>query len=243
MSIDDLSHLKTLSFNEGMLDFNICKKGGEYRIGDHLLFYPSVDIYKYSVSETKERFLKHILYDLYEFTFMATDKYQHDYEGEDFDQYKDYYHYLIEIIPGFKLFHFNWLKKTDEYLKVGTLYHGFGRLSNCDNPAIENHSIDSRAIELIRRKGILEKLQINRLWRDCHDFIAPIEEDANVDEDGSRVIAYEDILKSIGYPEDMVKFRKITSKYQDDQTSLESTSQNKNSGVLVERVWKNWTGA
>jgi len=47
MSINDLSHSMTLSFDEGILGFKISKKGGEYRIGDHLLFYPCIDIYQY----------------------------------------------------------------------------------------------------------------------------------------------------------------------------------------------------
>ena len=235
MSINDLSHSMTLSFNEGMLGFKISKKGGEYRIGDRLLFYPCIDIYQYSVSDTSERFLKHILYDLYEFTFIAIDKYQHNLELEDGDheKNKDYYHYLIEVIPGFNVYHFNWLKKTDEYLKINTLYHGFGRLSNCGNAALDNPKIDPKAMKSIRRKGILEKLKINGLWRDCHDYLTPIEEDVNVDAGDCRVISYEDILKSIGYPEDMVKFRRIISKYQEDDTTIESTGQNNETNSLV----------
>lgn len=153
MSINDLSHSMTLSFDEGILGFKISKKGGEYSIGDHFLFYPCIDIYQYSVSDTSERFLKHILYDLYEFTFIAIDKYQHDYEGEEFDQYKDRYHYLIEILPGFNVFHFNWLKKTDEYLKINTLYHGFGRLSTCGNAALDNPKIDPKAMKKYPPQG------------------------------------------------------------------------------------------
>ena len=197
------------------------------------MFYPCIDIYQYSVSDTSERFLKHILYDLYEFTLIAIDKYQHDYEGEEFDQYKDSYNYLIEILHGFNVFHFNWLKKTDEYLKINTLYHCFGRLSTCDNAALDNPKIDPKAMKSIRRKGILEKLKINWLWRDCHDYLTPIEEDVNVDAGDCRVISYEDILKSIGYPEDMVKFLRIISKYQEDDTTIESTGQNNETNSLV----------
>jgi hypothetical protein len=219
----------TLSFNEGILGFKISKKGGEYRIGDHLLFYPCIDIYQYSVSDTSERFLKHILYDLYEFTFIAIDKYQHNLELEDGDheKNKDYYHYLIEVIPGFNVFHFNWLKKTDEYLKINTLYHGFGRLSTCGNAALDNPKIDPELMKRIRCKGILERLQINGLWRDSYELITPIIE--TIDE----AFGYEDILKSIGYPDDMVKFRRIISKYQEDDTTIESTGQNNETNSLV----------
>jgi len=76
-----------------MLDFEIHKKCGEYRIGDDLLFYPSIFIYKYSASDTNERFLKHILYDLYEFTFMVIDKYGHECaDAEEYERRKDIYH-------------------------------------------------------------------------------------------------------------------------------------------------------
>lgn len=62
MSVKNLSHLATISFDEGVLGFKIRKKDGESRIGDRLLFYPSIKIDKYSVSDTNNRFLKHILY-------------------------------------------------------------------------------------------------------------------------------------------------------------------------------------
>lgn len=231
MTVNDLSHLGTLSFHEGMLGFNLRKRDGEYRIGDLLLFHPCINIYKYSVSETNERFLKHILYDIYEFTFIAVDKYEHHGEGEDGKPYKDRYHYLIEVLPGFNVFHFNWPKKADEYIKMNTLYRGYGGLSNCEDPSIYNPKIDPEAMERIRCKGILEKLQINGLWRD-HDINGPLEENT-YDDDDCRVISYDDILRSFGYPEDMVKFRVNSAKYVADQSSLESTAQNKNSDTLV----------
>ena len=225
MSTKDLTkNLGTICFDDGVLGFRLSKKGGEHRIGDHLLFYPCIDIYKYSVSDTNERFLKHILYDLYEFTFMAIDKYEHedDDEDEEYDRKKDVYHYLIEILPGFNVFHFNWLKKTDEYLKINTLYHGFGRLSNYGDPVFDNPDTVPEVMKRIRCEGTLEKIQINEIWRA-----------AGVDDDEVGVIFYEDILEKIGYPGDMLKFRGYVSKYQDDQSSLESTGQNKDSGTLV----------
>ena len=227
MSTKDLSHLGTLSFNEGMLGFKIGKKGGEYRIGDHLLFYPCIDIYKYSASDTNERFLKHIIYDLYEFTFMAIDKYEHDDKEGDLDQDNDRYHYLIEILPGFNVFHFNWLKEADDYLKINTLYHGFGRLDNYGDAALDNPDTAPEVMKRIRCEGILEKIQINGIWRDSYEHVAPIIETLDV------AFGYEDILRSMGDQDDMVKFRGYVSKYQDDQSSLESTGQNKDSDTLV----------
>jgi len=226
MPVKSLSHLGGLPFNEGMLGFEIHMKGGEYRIGDDLLFYPSIYIYKYSASDTNERFLKHILYDLYEFTFMAIDKYGHECaDAEEYERKKDIYHYLIEIMPGFNVFHFNWLKKADEYLKIGTLYRGFGLLSNCGDPSIENPKVDPEAIRRIRCQGVLDKLQINGLWRDCDEYISPREKEALI------AWSYEDVLRNIGYPEDMSKFRAIIPRYQVDDSSLESTGQK--SGTLI----------
>ncbi len=215
MIAKDLSSFKTLSCSDGMLGFELAKKGGEYRIGDHLSFYPSIYIDKYAESDTRERFLRQILYDIYEFTFIPIDQYQHEYGAN---------HYLIETLPGFNMFHFNWIRKTDEYLKVGTLYHGFGRLSNCDNPALYNPNIDPGTMEKIRCYGILERLQVNKIWRDYDYTDDPAISDA---------FSYDDALKRIGYPGDMVEFRRRTSHYHDVQESLESTCQASDSDMLV----------
>jgi hypothetical protein len=59
------------------------------------------------------------------------------------------------------------------------------------------------------------------------ELITPIIE--TIDE----AFGYEDILKSIGYPDDMVKFRRIISKYQEDDTTIESTGQNNETNSLV----------
>lgn len=174
-----------------------------------------------------------ILYDIYEFTFMAIDKYKRACPDEEKDnnQIKDVYHYLIEINQGFNVFNFNWIKKADEYLKINTLYRGFGRLSTCGNVALYNHNIDQEAIKRIQCTGILEKVQINWLLRDGYDYIAP--KDENTDYISGYGYCYDDILHNIGYPEDMLKFQTIISKYQDDDSSFESTGQNKSSHSLV----------
>lgn len=213
MTINALSQIETLSMNDGALGFKLLMKGGEYRIGDRLLFYPCIDIYKYSVSDTNERFLKHILYDLYEFTFIVIDKYELD--DDDHDRKKDCYHYLIETIPGFNVSHFQWLKKTDDYLKINTLYHGFGRLDNYGDSAPDNAT---EVMKQICCEGILEKLQINGIWRDSYEHIAPVIGTIR------DAFGYQDVLKSIGYPGDMLKFQKYVSRYQDEKSSLQSTA-------------------
>jgi hypothetical protein len=99
--------------------------------------------------------------------------------------------------------------------------------------ALENRNIDLKVMKSIRCKGILERLQVNGLWRDCDEYITTTEEDMNVDDDSCGVISYDDILKSIGYPDDMLKFQSIISKYQNDQSSLESTAEAEASDTLV----------
>ncbi len=49
MSYGELSHLGTLFFNDRILGFKLRKKCDESRIGDLLLFYPSIDIDKYTI--------------------------------------------------------------------------------------------------------------------------------------------------------------------------------------------------
>ena len=95
---------------------------------------------------------------------MVIDKYEHDEDDEEKAYYRkrDVYNYLIEIIPGFNVFHFNYLKKNKKYLKINTLYHGFGRFSNCGRDAVhDNPDTTSEIMKRICCKGILEKIQIN----------------------------------------------------------------------------------
>lgn len=207
-----------INFDEGILGFEMRKKGGEYRIGDHINFTPCVDIYKYTLSDTNERFLNHIIFGLYEFSFNVVKKYKHEYEGEYF------YYCLIEIIPGLNFLHFS--LTNDEYLKVGSFYHGFGRLTTSDNASLCN-DYDDKELKNIHRKGILEKIQINRIWKDGIKYITLDPEHTD------DTFSYSDILHCIGFPEEMIKFNGYISQYQDDQTSLESTGQNKDSDTLI----------
>jgi hypothetical protein len=228
MANNELSHLGTLCFDEGILGFKLIKEDGKYGIGDQLLFYPCMSVDQYSISNTKERCLKHILYDIYEFTFKPIAKYQHNDQPEGYYKYKDLNHYLLEVLPGFNVFHFNWTKVHKDYLQIGKLYRGYGRLSTCDNPALYNPKIDAKAIKRIRCKGVLEKIQVNLICKDfgenyCADS-KKVTRDAIYGEKGT--ISYEDALKNIGYPENELKFRVNVSMYKDKCLNLKKTLHN-----------------
>lgn len=234
MSNNDLSHLGTLFFDESMLSFKPIKKDAEYQIGHQFLFYPCMSVDQYSISDTKERFLKHILYDIYEFTFKPIAKYQNNDQPEGYYKYKDLNHYLLEVLPGFNVFHFNWTKAYKEYLQIGTLYRGYGRLSTCDNPAVENPKIDAKAMKRMRCKGILTSIKTNLVWKEFIDN--NFQDEPQVTRDAiygeKDTIFYEDALKNIGYPDNELKFRVNVSMFKDRCSKRQTTPQNDNERLV-----------
>ncbi len=226
MPVNDLSQMGTLFFNQGMLGFENVKNG-KNRVGKQVMFFPCVSIDQYEKSDTKERYFRHIIYDIYEFTFKPIAKYQHNDQPEGYYKFKDLNHYLLELSPGFNVFHFNWNKVHKEYLQIGTLYSGYGRLSTCDNPALYNPKIDPKAMKSIRCKGIIKNATVNLIWREFSENYI----DAN---DGPKdAISYEDALTSIGYPDNELKFRVNVSSYKGKIDELSNPGHKKDSDQLV----------
>jgi len=231
---NDLSQLPTLWFNQGNLGFKTLKEGQELRVGDQVLLYPCISIDKYSVSDTKKRFLKHIIYDLYEFSFIPIAKYQTNDHPPGYYKFKDINHYLIELLPGFNVFHFNWKNDYKQYLKIGTLYKGYGRLSNCDNPAIYNPNIDAKAMKNIRCKGTILKMVPNLLMKEYRKYFSDDDQKKirKYINDRNNTISYDDALSNAGYPENELKFNVNFSRFKDKTPSLQSTKDNKNNEIL-----------
>lgn len=241
MPTKEISQPGTLFFDEGAVGVFHTKKGDGNSVGEQLLFYPSIMIDSYSVSRTEKRIFKHILCDIYDVTFRALAKYQHNDRPSGYYKYKDLNHYLIEVTPGFSAFHYNWTKVSEKYLQLGKLYRGYCRLTTCFNPSSDNANIDSQAIKRTRCKGFLEEIQVNQVWREYSRQMPPpkcVSRDIAYKDCG--VISYEDALKYIGYPGDELKFRVKVAEYQGLRSTIKSSDKKRDSDRLVYRVRMKW---
>ena len=227
---NDLSHLGKLWFDDGI------KTGKKYKVGEKILFYPCADIDSFSISNNQKLFLRHVIYDIYECAFQVLAKYQGNDRPAGYYKFKDLNHYLLEILPGFNVFHFNFTKAYSDYLQIGTIYKGYVRLSICGNPASRNPNVNAKAIKRMRCKGVLEKIQPNLIMRDFSDSFNPkkqvIKRDTIYGDKGT--ISYIDSLNAIGYPEDELKFRVKVSEYKNKENlTLQNTDKNKNDDMLI----------
>lgn len=194
---------KKLFMASAMLAFNPGKPQRKYRVGDTIQFYPQIVIDKYKAAATAEPYLKHVIYDIYEFSFVPIDKFFNN-------THDDCYHYLIEIFPDFKLFCFNWTKLYKDYLAVGQRYEGYGQLRNCGDAAADNHFIPPSVMSGIYRTGKLAGITENLLWSDFGKDKTKMRKPARYGED---IYCYEDVLDGFGYDRNMEEFKTKTSVY------------------------------
>lgn len=201
-----------LFMDAGAVGFNSFRQNHGLRKGDTISFYPEVKIDQFVPAKRTTPFLKHLCCDIYEFTFRPVEAFANNL-------HKDCYHYLIEIWPGFQLFHFNWTEKGDNYLRLGIWYKGYGRLSNCGNPSAENPNIPLKKTRGILVRGRVERIIVNPLIKDYLENHCPWDE--------YRCYGYEDALASLKYWANFREFKKKTFSYQTQFT--ESTSFNSSS--------------
>ena len=195
--------MRTIHMAEGMLTFNPFKVHKIFRVGDNIQFYPQIVIDQYKTVKTVEPYLRHVIYDIYEFSFMPVDKYYNNAQD-------DGYHYLIEIFPELRLFCFNWTKPYKSYLQVGQWYEGYGQLSNCGDASEENLFIPSSVMSSICRSGLVAGMTENLLMKDYSKDIAPTRKHFKY---GNDVWCYEDALEWYGYFRDIEEFKTRTSAY------------------------------
>lgn len=200
---------KQLFMDEGMIGFNNTLSRSESKVGDCISFCPCVKIDYYAESARTSPILRHIVYNIYEISFRPIQKFSNNLN-------KNCYHYLIEIIPGFILFHFNWSRKYEHYLKVGKRYQGYGRLTNCGDPSECNPFVDGTAIKSISRRAQLERILLNHIHRDYVEKLFACKED--------ETYTYECALAQLGYPHDYIKFQESLTTYGYQPKELESTA-------------------
>lgn len=197
-----------LFVDEGILGFNRSLKGHKCDPGDMVTFVPSVKIDKYWTMEERRTYVKHLKFNIYEFSFTAIKKYKNNL-------HPDCFHYLIEIGEQHTMFHFNWTKRGTNYLKVGELYEGYGRLSPCGNPSEENPYINPQDIQNITLQAELCEITENLMMTDyLNEFFAS---------PSDSICDYDDALKKLGYWTDFNEFKKTILRYRHNGEIAQNT--------------------
>ena len=189
---------KKLYMDEWMIGFNHRISGSESKVGDYISFYPSLQIDYYAETDPPvRRTLNHIIYNVYEFYFTSVAGF--------LNNLKEFcFHNIIEIMPDFELFHFNWHREYDQYLEAFKWYKGYGRITNCGDPSEENPFIDATAIKGISQRAKLKKILINQVDIEDHSF--------------------RNTLAQLGYFHDYAKFRKNLRNHLYKPKEIESTT-------------------
>lgn len=199
---------RKLFIDEILCDYEIgdfSNKTFALTLGEEIKFLPCIYLDFYDPTSKNLVPLSHIISNIYEFTFKPVKKYKNE-------QHKGCYHYIIEIENNFTVFHFNWLKKYEEYLQIGQIYKGYGTLScSAGDPSTENTSIDPIAIKLITKKAVLNEIIV----------------EYNVRRD-----EIESPFSKLGYPVDFEQFKSSCSNYQPVRTLL-STKDKDVSDVII----------
>ena len=217
MQISNNSFHGRLCMSESMLGFIRSKNDKELKVGDLISFNLSIYFDRYTETDRRTPFLKHIIYDLYEIRFRPIQRYYND-------QHKNCYHYLIEIFPNLLLFHFNWTKQYDQYLQVGKWYKGFGNLANCGNPSEENSFVKTADINKIKYTYRLKQIFANQIYQKCFE---------EWNRQTSEGPDYQGFLNRLGYPDKINEFRQNTDKLQGATKEIESTAIKENYQDLV----------
>lgn len=189
----------------------------ELKVGDELEFIPSMTIDHFRESVTMEYTLTHLVHNVYEFNFRVAKRFYND-------QNDNCFHYVIEIKPGLRLFHFNWDKDYREYLKVGKWYWGYGRITSCGDPSMENPFVDPLDIKHITNKGTIERILVVHNNRSYFENRCPWIP--------GEVYTGECPLEKLGYPQDYNRFKDSLSKKLPKPKEVESTSQKDTYDVL-----------
>jgi hypothetical protein len=201
------------------------------KVGDSLWFLPSIRLFEVKEVETGSYGFDHLAHNLYQTRFKVIQK----FPNQSFRANR--FHYLLEVLPGLVLFHFNWLREHWEYLQVGKWYQAFGMVSGAGDPAEENPQIDWQTIDQVIRKGVIQGILVVHNNRDYLDRFAPYTD---------QVFSGRSGLEPYGFPDD---FQGLKAKLETDPSrlrKLQSTEQRDDFNVLVfvmGLIRENWKGA
>jgi hypothetical protein len=183
------SKVERFFMDGGLLEFNYEKKNIFLYKGDIVEFTPTVKILHFhSGYNSGIESPIHIIDNIYEFTFMPLERYL---VPRTQSSHNNCYHYLVNIVGMFNVFHFNFIRQYESYLKLNTIYSGFGIISNTEKPWDCNQYISKNEVLATTITGHILSIT-NSMPYYCHS------------EDGFEVRPY---------PHDLSALKRIAAKY------------------------------
>lgn len=188
------------------------------KFGDSLWFLPSIRLFQVEELEPGAYGFDHLAQNLYQSRFKVLWK----FPNQSFMANR--FHYLLEVLPGLVLFHFNWLRDHWDYLQVGKWYQAFGMVSGSGDPAEENPQIDRQRINRVIRKGVIQEILVVDKTRDYSSGFPP---------DYDQVFTGQSGLEPYGFPDDLQGLKAKLKTDPPRLRKLQSTDQRDDFDVLV----------
>ena len=199
---------------EGSVGFEYTRQRNAYRAGDVVSFCPVILIDQYEKSDQDEPYMKHVIYNIYEFNFMPISMVYFEHPDGTTRQ-----HYVLEISPGLRLFYTTRESSQRRCLKVDRWYKGYGRLSigdHRDSAYVKTPSTGKDILKIGKLISISEDL-IQR------DFSTRYSNQVKRFRYGKDVHCDEDALEWFGYYRDLDEFKINVASYLDTPVEYEST--------------------
>ena len=197
---------------EGAAGFEYTRHRNTYRVGDTLSFYPVLQLDHFKKSSLNEPYLKHVIYNIYEFCFKVDTL--HHIEDADGTIRNDY---IMELLPYLKVCLHDW-KKQSKFI-VDQWYEGYGRLTIGDHRK-SIYSTPPSFVQDILIKGKLIGISDDLIQR---DFAMKYSHEVENYRYGKDVYCDEDALEWFGYYKDLKKFKTNISSYTMNPVEYEST--------------------
>lgn len=225
-SREEASDTRRIFIAEGMTGFAYARQRNTYRVGDTLSFCPQLKIDHCVNSRQTSPYLRHIIYNIYEFVFKPDALFY--CKIPDGSSRKDY---LVELFPGFTVYCSTWKEKP--FLTVGRWYEGYGRLD------IRGHHDTAGCktpfhIKDIVRTGKLVGISENLMQKDfaikhCHQV--------KKFRYGKDVFSDEDAIEWFGYYRDLEEFKMKVSSYLENPVEYESTDSPEPAGYSPQLIY------
>ena len=197
---------------QGAAGFEYTRQRNTYRIGDSISFYPILQIDHFKKSSQNAPYLKHVVYNIYEFCFKV-DAVQRLEETHGMMRND----YLMELLPNFKVCCRDW-NKENQFI-VDKFYEGYGRLTIGDHRSSMHYKQPPHQQNILM-KGKLVGISDDLMQR---DFSTKYAHQVKRFRYGKDVYGDEDALEWFGYYRDLKKFKKNVISYTTNPVEYEST--------------------
>jgi hypothetical protein len=197
---------------EGAAGSEYTRQRNTYRIGDILTFCPVLKIDRFKKSNQHVTYLKHVIYNIYEFCFKVDSL--HCVEESDGLTRNDY---IMDLLPGLKACYQDW--KRQGKFNVNQYYEGYGRLSIGDY----RESTGSKPLDYVQ--NILAKGKLIGIANDLiqKDFSTKYSRQMKQFRYGKHTYCDEDALEWFGYYRCLDEFMLNISGYLKNPVEVEST--------------------